>query len=69
MFNSRGKHTKVVHATSVVVNNEDTEQHLSYNSWKRQNKINPQATKIATVNPKLNKAMQETNNERPGQSQ
>ena len=50
-------------ATSVVVDNEDigqdTEHHLSHNSWKRQNEINAQTTKIAAVKAKLNKALQE----------
>ena len=48
MFNSRGKHAKAVYATSVTVDN-DTEQQLSHNSQKRQNKIDAQATEISTV--------------------
>ena len=63
MFSSRGKHTKAVHATSTAVDNEDigvdTEQHLSHNSHKRQNKINAQATEIAAVKVELNKELQE----------
>ena len=35
MLSCRGKNVKVVHATSAAVDNEDTEQHLSHNSWKR----------------------------------
>ena len=50
---------KVVHATSVSVDNEDTEQHLSHNSQKRHNKMNAQATKISAVKAELNKALQE----------
>ena len=57
MFNSRGKHAKVVPATSVVVEEEDTEQQLSHNSRKRQHKINAQAAKITSVKAKLNKAL------------
>ena len=59
MFNSRGKHSKAVNATSVVVENDDTDQHLSHNSWEQQNKIDAQATEITTVKAKLNKALQE----------
>ena len=58
MFNSRGKHKKVVY-TSVVVDNEDTEQHLFHNSHKRHNKCYAQATKITAVKDELNKALQE----------
>ena len=35
MFNSRGKCTKVVHTTSMAVENEDTDQQLSHNSRRR----------------------------------
>ena len=63
MFGSRGKHTKAIHATSAAVINEDigrdTEQNLSHNSHKRQNKIDAQAAKIATVKKELNIALQE----------
>ena len=63
MFGSRKKHAMAIHATSAAVNNDDigrdTEQHLSQNSHKRQNKIDAQATEIATVNKQLNVALQE----------
>ena len=49
MFNNRGKYMKAVHAISAAVYNEDTEEHLSHNSHKRQNKIDAQAAEIATV--------------------
>ena len=57
MFNSRGKCTKVVSATSAAVG--DAGDHLSHNSRKRQNKIDAQAAEIATVKAKLNKALEE----------
>ena len=61
MFNSRGKCAKAVHATAVVVNNEDiggdTEHHLSHNSQNRQNKIDGQAAEITTVKAELKKAL------------
>ena len=50
---------KLVHATSVAVENEDTEQQLSHNSWKRHNKIDSQAAGITPVKAELNKALQE----------
>ena len=59
MFGSRDKHVKVVHATSAVVDNEDTEQHLSHNSQMKQNKMDAQAIEIASVKSELNKALQE----------
>ena len=65
IFSSRGKHVKAVHATSAAVNNEkiggDTlqEQPLFHNSCEWQNKINAQATEIATVRSELRKALQE----------
>ena len=66
MFGSREKHAQGVNATFVTVDNEeiggDTEQHLSHNSHKRQNKINVQASKIATVKAELSKALQENKN-------
>ena len=46
MFNSRGKCAKVVHATSVAVEDEDTEQQWSHNSMKRQHKIDDQAIEL-----------------------
>ena len=62
MFHSRGKHAKVVHATSAGVEDEDTEQQLSHNYRKRQHKINAQATESTTVKAKMNKALQENKN-------
>ena len=60
MFNSRGKQcTKVVSATSAVVDSGDAKDHLSHNSRKRASKIDAQAAKITTVKAKLNKALQE----------
>ena len=59
MFNSRGKHTKVVNVTSVALENEDIEEQLSHNSRKRQNKFDGQATEITTIKTKLNKALEE----------
>ena len=54
---------KAVHAISIAITNEeiggDTEHHLSHNSHKHQNKIDAQATEIATVKAKLIKALQE----------
>ena len=62
MFGSRGKHAKVVHTTSAAVTSEEIgrqEQHLSHSCHKHPNKINAQATKIATVKSELNKVLQE----------
>ena len=59
MFNSRGKHAKVVSATSAAVDSGDAGDHLSHNSRMRQSKINAQAAKIAAVKAKLNKALEE----------
>ena len=50
---------KVVHTTSVVAENEDTDQQLPHNSWKRQHKINAQAAEITAVKSELNKTLQE----------
>ena len=50
---------KAVHATSAMVEDEDTDQQLSHNSKKRQHKIDTQAAEITTVKAKLNKALQE----------
>ena len=49
MFYSRVKHPKVVSTTSVEEKNEDMDQQLSYNSRKRKNKIDAQATEITMV--------------------
>ena len=57
MFNSQVKCTKVVHTTSAVEENKDTDQQLSHNSRKRQHKINAQAAKSTAVTVKLNKAL------------
>ena len=63
MFGSRRKHAKAIHTTSVAINNEDisgdTEEHLSHNSCKRQNKSDAQATGIAMVKKELNIALHE----------
>ena len=59
MFNSGGKHAKVVSATSAAVDSGNAEDHLSHNSRKRQNKFDAQAAEIATVKAKLNKALEE----------
>ena len=65
MFSSQGKHVKAIHTTSAAVFNEEIggdtlqEQPLSHNSNKWQNKINAQATEIATVKVELNNALQE----------
>ena len=59
MFNSRGKHVKVVSATSAAVDSGESRDHLSHNSRKRQSKINAQAAEITTVKAKLNKALKE----------
>ena len=59
MFNSRGKCTKAVSATSAAVDSGDTGHHLSYNSRKRQSKINAQDAEITTVKANLNKALEE----------
>ena len=59
MFNSRGKHRKVVIVTSAAVDNGYTEDQLSPNSRKRQHKINAQAAEITTVKAQLNKALEE----------
>ena len=37
----------------------DTEHHLSHTSWKRQNKTDAKAAKIAAVKATLNKTLQE----------
>ena len=59
MFNSRGKHAKVVSATSAAVDSGKSRDHLSHNSGKRQSKIDAQAAEITAVNAKLNKALEE----------
>ena len=56
MFNSRGKHAKVVSATSATVDSGDVGDHLSHNSRKRKSKIDAQAAEITAVKAKLNKA-------------
>ena len=59
MFNSQGKHAKVVNVTSAAVDGGDTEDQLYHNSRKRQHKIDSQAAEIAAVKAKLNKALEE----------
>ena len=59
MFNSRGKHVKVVGATSAAVDSGDVRDHLPHNSRKRQSKINAQAAEITAVKAELNKALEE----------
>ena len=59
MFNSRGKCTEVVSATSTRVNSGDTGDHLSHNSRKRQSKIDAQAAEITAVKADLSKAVEE----------
>ena len=59
VFNSRGKCTKVVSATSAAVDSEESRDHLSHNSRKRQSKINAQAVEITAVKAELNKALEE----------
>ena len=63
MFGSRGKLAKAVHATSMALDNDDidvdTEQHLSHNSHKRQNKFDDQATEVVMVKVEVNNTVQE----------
>ena len=66
MFNSKDKHKKVVHTTSVAVNSEEIggdtlqEQYLSsHNSCKNQNKTDTQADESAMVRSELDKALEE----------
>ena len=59
MFNSRGKHAKVVSATSAAVDSGEARDHLSHNSRKRQSKIDAQTAEFTTVKAKLNKTLDE----------
>ena len=59
MFNTLGKQQHArANVTSAAVESGDSE-HLSHNSRQRQNKIDAQATEIAHIRTKLNKALQE----------
>ena len=62
MLNSRGMCVKVVHVTSLAVEDEDTEQQLSHNFRKKQHKIDAQVVEITAVKAKLNRALQENKN-------
>ena len=58
MFNSQGKQCTKASVTTAAVDSGDQE-HLSHNSRQRQAKIDAQATEIASMKVKLNKALQE----------
>ena len=61
-FNSWGKYTKAVSATSVAVDSGNVGDDLSHNSRNRQNKINAQAAEIIAVKGELNKAVEGNKN-------